>query len=410
MAITKIKNGRNVGKYRVRIQPKDEITGKVISIPSKVTKTKSRKEAKELEEKMWVEYRTHQGLGLSTLNQTLYDGLSAFVKEEYDSGRWSSYSTYRDWKYTVKLVGKYFGKQKIRDVKEKNIRSFAREYVRLHKTTVAPHTTIDRQLQNLRCYFEGLKDYGLSRNPVPIKPLTKFFRKDEMSIAEKKYVFSKKEITSLKDTIIQELLSYNIRYWVSRIAIAIAIETGMRPQELQALTWDEIVNDKEYKVFRINDAWNEKEKRLNGHLKSRRRGEYRLTLPLSKQLLTLLETFRYHQRQYLLEHGLSNDKNRILLNLTDYRLCSLGYPISQKSMNEMIKRLSSKIKVDNGALRISMYTCRHTVATKLGNTPGISYPWVADRLGHSTKMFIRAYVHVDEDRSDTMLSLVANQL
>ena len=55
-----------------------------------------------------------------------------------------------------------------------------------------------------------------------------------------------------------------------------------------------------------------------------------------------------------------------------------------------------------------MYTCRHTIATKLGNTPGMSYPWAANRLGHSLKMFMRTYVHVDKDRNEEMLQLVAN--
>lgn len=51
----------------------------------------------------------------------------------------------------------------------------------------------------------------------------------------------------------------------------------------------------------------------------------------------------------------------------------------------MLKQLNMKVGVNNQNLNVSMYTCRHTVATKLGNTQGMSYPWVANRLGHSLK-------------------------
>lgn len=74
-------------------------------------------------------------------------------------------------------------------------------------------------------------------------------------------------------------------------------------------------------------------------------------------------------------------------------------------MNDMLKQLSKKVGVNNQNLNVSMYTCRHTVATKLGNTPGMSYHWAASRLGHSLKMFMRTYVHVDEDRNEEMLNL-----
>lgn len=51
----------------------------------------------------------------------------------------------------------------------------------------------------------------------------------------------------------------------------------------------------------------------------------------------------------------------------------------QHSMNDMLKKLCDKVSIDSGDLNISMYTCRHTAATKLGNTPSMSYPWIASR-------------------------------
>lgn len=46
------------------------------------------------------------------------------------------------------------------------------------------------------------------------------------------------------------------------------------------------------------------------------------------------------------------------------------------------------------------------MATKLGNTPDMSYPWSANRMGHTVKMFMKTYVHVDEDRNAEMSDLI----
>ena len=408
MAITQIKSGKNEGKYRVRIQPTDNETGKTIPVPSRVTKTSSKREAKQLEEQMWVEYCARQEINLDVVNQPLSIALNNYVEEEKASGRWSSITTYDNWKYTVKLVSQYFGKKKVKDIKEKDMRNFARNYVKTHRTKVAPHTTVDRQLQNLRGYFSTLNDVGITRNPVPMKPLSKFFRRDEMSLTKEKYVFTSSEIEAIKKEIYKELGVCRVNYWTTRVAILIALDTGMRPQEIQALKWHQIIDDGKFKVFKINDSWSEKEKHLNDHLKSRPRGESRLTLPLSEPLLQLLEKFHHHQLELLKENKLANSNDWLMLNITDYNLCSLGYPITQKSMNDMLKQLSKKVGVNNQNLNVSMYTCRHTVATKLGNTPGMSYPWAASRLGHSLKMFMRTYVHVDEDRNEEMLNIVKN--
>lgn len=56
-----------------------------------------------------------------------------------------------------------------------------------------------------------------------------------------------------------------------------------------------------------------------------------------------------------------------------------------------------------------MYTCGRIVAIKLGNTSRMSYPLAASRMGHTVKMFIKTYVHVDEDRNIEMSDLAMNE-
>lgn len=392
MAITLIKTGKNAGKYRVRIQPTDNETGKTISVPSRITKTTNKREAKQLEEKMWVSYRERKDFALDVLNQPLAEALNRYVEEEYRLGRWSSITTYDNWKYTVKLVSRFFGKKKVYAVKEKDVRNFAREYVRTHQVTVTAHSTIARQLQNLRGFFFSLQDYGLEKNPVPIKALSKFFRRDE--------------IAKIEAEIYRQLNTTSVSYWTTKIAILIALQTGMRPQEIQGLKRSNLVTDGKYRVFRINNSWNEKEKQFNGHLKSRPKGEFGLTLPLPEPLLQLFEKFKHRQNRFLFEHDMANKNDLIMLNIKDYRLCALGYPVVQKSMNDMLKNICEQVGIDSNGLNISMYTCRRTVATKLGNTPGMSYPWAASRMGHTVKMFMKTYVHVDEDRNIEMLDLI----
>lgn len=60
------------------------------------------------------------------------------------------------------------------------------------------------------------------------------------------------------------------------------------------------------------------------------------------------------------------------------------------------------------SLNISVYTCRHTVATRLDNTPRMSYPWAASRMRHTVKMFMKTYVHADKDRNIEMSGLGMN--
>lgn len=404
MAITLIKGGKKRGHYRVRIQPIDKVTGKPIKIPSVVTKGTDRQEAVKLENQLWVKFRGEVAIENQKLDQSLADAFQQYVDACHDNDKWED-STYYDWQYTAKLIKKFFGRQKVKDVREADVSAFAHNYVKKHKTRVAKHTTIDRQLQNIRSFFNRMRQYGLTVNPVPESALTQFFRKGDMTIPDRKYVFSNDEIKAIRMTLFTELKDTQFIYWGSRLAILIALDTGMRPQEIQALRWDEFMEEDGFTILSIDDSWCERSKKFNGHLKARMHGESRKTLSISPELLDVLKDYHQKQQMLLNRKKLINDNNLVLLNLTDFVRCSKGLPIAQRTMNDMLKQTAEKVDVNNGRLAVTMYTCRHTVATKLGNTPNMSYPWAASRLGHSLQMFMRTYVHPDQDLNKAMLEL-----
>ena len=142
MAISRIRTGKKQGKYRVRIQPISEETGKVVSIPSQVATT--RLEATKLERKMWNDY--YQGKYSPKSEVEFAKALSKYCEKENSAGRWNKV-TYSTWSYTCRLVDSYFGKTKLRDVNENMVRASARNYISTHKNAgVSRHSTIDKQL------------------------------------------------------------------------------------------------------------------------------------------------------------------------------------------------------------------------------------------------------------------------
>ena len=196
--------------------------------------------------------------------------------------------------------------------------------------------------------------------------------------------------------------------WTGRLAILIESYTGMRIGELQALKFTNIVHKNGVWTFKINDSWSDYIKGFNGSLKARPKGYSRTLVPIPNEVIELLRVFQDRQNEYLQKHNCENSLDLIFLNLHDFN--GKNAPITQHGINDMLRQICNRLDIQSKQKRLSAYSFRHTMCTNLANTPHMSYPWAAERMGHSLQMFMKTYVGIDPDMDKQMSMLWSEKL
>lgn len=396
--IRKVKNGKHVGKWKVRIQPVDKITGKRISFPVKYADSK--KEAVKLERKLWAEYE--DGLNLSAGNAIFADAFQKYVNRRTKT---ISPVTLKAWQESANDFKAYFKQAKINKITTSLISNYAHDYVNEHKLTVSKSSIIAKRLIHMRNFFKTLEGKTIKENPVPEGALKQFFKQSDFSVPKEWYILSSDELKQIRDLIIKDLHHSSVMNWGSKLAILIESFTGMRVGELQALKFDNIVFEDSVWTFRINNSWSDYTKSFTGALKARPKGYSRSLLPLPQGIINLVKCYQDKQKTFLNEHKLDNPLDLVFMNLHDYKAAADDEPIRQKSLNAMLKVICKRLDIQSGDKQLSMYSFRHTICTNLANTPGMSYPWAAEKMGHSLQMFMNTYVGVDPDMNKQMNKL-----
>lgn len=410
MAITKIsnKNSKHYNEWRVRAQPRDS-AGNTISLPIKYCKG-TKNDAKKMYQRMMVDFQ-RESTYFKDRKLKLVDAYKAYLQSEYRAGRWEK-RTYRDYQYTLRVLEEYLPNTRLEKVNESVMRLFIRRFVTEHGLNVGYDTVVSRRIQHLRAFFMRLTGTVFKQNPIPKFAIDKWFRRGEMTPKKQIFTFDKNQMLLLRSSIIKRIDNDSPDKIVSLVGILICLVTGCRPSEIQALQWDDLILEKTnsgeaFKVFKLHDSYNELEAKFNGHLKSRMRGETRNTFAIPQNVLSALSEFHKKQIVWLKKANLTNKDNRILLSLSDYKRAINGEVISQKAMNEALKRLCRKNNIDSGNLVISLYTCRHSIATQtsaLGINPAVA----ASRLGNSIEVYLSRYVHQPADLISDSLSKMLN--
>lgn len=401
--ITQMKTGKHKGDYQVRIQPVNPLTHKRESWPVEYAATK--REAQKIERKMWADFE--DGYRMSDANDCFVESFKKFVENRSVS---ISPVTLKTWQYSAKVFENYFGKAKIKNITTQTVNDFAHSFVKNNaRATVSPKSSLSTRLTHMRCYFDTLIGSVVKTNPVPKKALAQFFQKNDFTVGKKYYVFTDHELELLVEKIKTDLDNAPITNWTTRLAIWCALETGMRSGEVQALHFSDVVSENGCNFFRIWDSWSNSIAEFNGSLKQRPKGATRDCLPISDELFSYIRQYHSKQTEFLAKHEIKNELDLMFINLHDYRKCNDQVPVEQRSMNDMLKRLSSQLEIDPEGRRLSMYSFRHTVCTKLANNPQISNKWAADRMGHSLLEFTNTYVDSDQDTNDAMLAIWQNR-
>lgn len=396
--ITKVKNGKHVGKWKVRIQPVDKVTGKRISFPVKYADSK--KEAVKLERKLWAEYE--DGFNLSDGNAIFADAFQKYVNRR---AKTISPVTLKAWQESANDFKAYFKQAKISNITTSLVSNYAHDYVNEHKLTVSKSSIIAKRLIHMRNFFKTLEGKTIKENPIPEGALKLFFKQSDFSVPKEWYILSSDELKQIRDLIIKDLNHSSVINWGSKLAILIESYTGMRVGELQALKFNNVVFEDSVWTFRINNSWSDYTRSFTGALKARPKGYSRLLLPLPQEIVNLVKCYQDKQRAFLDEHKLDNPLDLVFMNLHDYKAVANNQPIKQKSLNAMFKVICKRLDIQSGDKQLSMYSFRHTICTNLANTPGMSYPWAAEKMGHSLQMFMNTYVGVDPDMNKQMNKL-----
>ena len=400
--IKKINSGKHAGKWLVRIQPREKNTGKRIAWPAQYVDSK--RQAVLTENQMWADYEG--GVDINIGKAVFADEFQKYVDKR---SKTISPVTLKTWQDSANAFKKYFGKTKINQVTTQIVEDYAHDYVDKHNVTVSNSSNIAKRLVQMRNFFKSIEGKVIRENPVPERALKLFFRQSEFSVTQEWYIFTPNELAQIRNLIIADLKKSDfVPNWTGRLAILIESYTGMRIGELQALKFKNIVRKSGICTFKINDSWSDYIKGFNGSLKARPKGYSRTLVPIPEEVIELLRVFKDKQKEYLQKHNCENSLDLIFLNLHDFK--GKNAPITQHGINDMLKQICNRLDIKSDSKRLSAYSFRHTMCTNLANTPHMSYPWAAERMGHSLQMFMKTYVGIDPDMDNQMSMLWSEKL
>lgn len=269
-------------------------------------------------------------------------------------------STYSGYQYTLNILKDYFGKKKLVDIIPLDINKFYRKVEEKYSSSY-----LRKFRAMLIQIFDFADDNGIiSRNPARHSKVIKDSQPNQKPQKKKKKdAFNEEEIRILLEKLPDNMLGNSIR---------LLLGTGMRSQELLALTKEDIADDGS--TITINKAV----KTVDGKSK--------LGPPkseLSERIIPVPDEYRSYAL-YIRKHE------------AQPFLWTLSYKNPLCGVETFRRKYKKEIKKIDGVRVLTPHCCRHTYITRL-QAKGVPMETISRLAGHSNTDTTDGYLHVSLD-------------
>lgn len=401
--ITKIV-GKNGISYRIRAVKGKTSNGnsKQVSMtwkaPSNLTEKQIEREVQKVANQFENSIQTHK----YTNNNVLFKDYSSewlFKKKHL------SPSTYQDYSNTVDRLNNEFGYCKVSEISSLMVIKF---YDKLRKPGANKNTgnrLSEKSILNLHDCLNNIFDYAIDDEIIYKNPLkSKNFPRPKPDKKEMKFL-TNNDLINLS----QEFNNIDL---MRKCCIMIALNTGMRIGEINALEWNDI--DFKNKKIRVNKTLQyiskigiiEKEPKTQ---KSKR------IIDVNQDLLDLLCEYRkeqakniklldyYWQKEIVLKDEKGNEftkKNDKIFTQWN------GKPIFPQTFGQWLKKFQKKHNLSH----YTPHSFRHTYAT-ISVEENQSINALSELLGHAKKSTtLDMYVHSNDDAKEQLATSVSNKI
>ena len=284
----------------------------------------------------------------------------------YKSNKAQSASAKNQYRIIGNMVKEYFNNTKIADVKRSDYQGFINWYGANHARKSV--TKLNGALKN--CVGYAMDDDIITKD---------FTHNVEIAFDRTKKVdveyLTTKELNTLKTAVISKLDHHN----TSRYMILLAIFTGMRKSEIQALTWKDI--DLIHSTISVNKSWDEKKKAF----KPTKTSSSKRTIKVNRSLLNVIADLK------------ANHSVMVFQNV-------LGTIPTSNALNKCLRSIMQSAVIEKQGFHF--HSLRHVHVAYL-LSKGVDIYAISKRLGHSNiTVTLNTYSYLIDEfkaKNDTLI-------
>ena len=288
----------------------------------------------------------------------------------YKSNKAQSASAKNQYRIIGNMVKEYFNNTKLADVKRSDYQGFINWYGANHARKSV--TKLNGALKN--CVSYAMDDDIITKD---------FTHNVEIAFDKTKKInveyLTAKELNALKKAVMDKLDHHN----TSRYMILLAIFTGMRKAEIQALTWKDI--DYLHGTITINKSWDEKKKAF----KPTKTSSSKRTIKVNRSLLNVIADLK------------ANNSVMVFQNI-------FGTIPTSNALNKCLRSIMRSVNIEKQGFHF--HSLRHVHVAYL-LSKGVDIYAISKRLGHSNiTVTLNTYSYLIDEFKAQNDTLIINKL